>query len=244
MPAVAFKDLCIDVTAGEGRPAATAKFWGAALGQKVVKHDDGDFHLAAPKGGAAERTVWINAVPEAPAGKSRVHLDIRVAGGDPGPLIASGGRLIRERDVDIDWHVLEDPDGVALCAFGPDESDPGQLGPFELVVDAADPVPIAHWWADLTGGTVHQHDGKSWVWVEGAAGFPWRYWVFQTVPEPKTTKNRVHWDVTLTDASVDDLLGAGATLLRRKDASIGWSVMADPDGNEFCAFEPKARAQT
>ena len=149
MAAVAFKDLCIDVTAGEGRPAAVAAFWGAALGQKVIKHADGDFHLAAPQGAPTERTVWINTVPEPPAGKSRVHLDIRVADGDPTALVASGGRLIRERGGDIDWHVLEDPDGVALCAFGPDESGAEGLGPFELVVDAADPVPIAHWWACL-----------------------------------------------------------------------------------------------
>ena len=41
MPDVAFKDLCIDVTEGEGRPAAVAKFWSTALGQPVVTHDDG-----------------------------------------------------------------------------------------------------------------------------------------------------------------------------------------------------------
>jgi len=240
MAAVAFKDLCIDVTAGDGRPSAVAKFWGAALGQKVIAHDDGDFHLAPPTGGPAERTVWINAVPEAPSVKSRVHLDVRVAAGDPAPLISAGGRLIRERGGDIGWHVLEDPDGVALCVFGPHEADPEDLGPFDLVVDATDPVPIAHWWADLTGGTVHQPAGQSWLAIEGAAGFPWRHWEFQTVAEPKVTKNRAHWDVTLVDASVEDLVSAGATVLRRKDASLGWSVMADPDGNEFCAFEPKA----
>jgi hypothetical protein len=236
MVAVAFKDLCIDVTAGEGRPAAVAAFWGAALDQPVVAHDDGDFHLTAPDGLPSSRLVWINAVPEAPTAKSRVHLDIRAAGGDPAPLLAAGGRLVRERGGDIDWHVLEDPDGIALCVFGPDPEAPDELGPFELVVDSVDPVPIAYWWADLTGGTVHQEDGKSWVWIEGAHGFPWRHWVFQTVPEAKTTKNRVHWDVTLDEAAIDDLVGAGATLLRPKDSAITWSVLADPDGNEFCAF--------
>jgi len=239
MSAVAFKDLCIDVTAGDGKPAAVAKFWGAALDQAVVAHDDGDFHLAAPDGAPGSRLVWINAVPEPATAKSRVHLDIRVAAGDPAPLLEAGGTLVRERGGDIEWHVLEDPDGIPLCVFEPHPAAPEALGAFELVVDAADPIPIAYWWADLTGGTVHQDDGKSWVWIEGAAGFPWRYWVFQTVPEPKTTKNRVHWDVTLTDVTVDALVGAGATLLRPQDASIGWSVMADPDGNEFCAFEPR-----
>jgi glyoxalase superfamily protein len=54
------------------------------------------------------------------------------------------------------------------------------------------------------------------------------------VPEPKTVKNRIHLDVTT--GSVDDLVAAGATVLRAKDDEIGWAVLADPDGNEFCAF--------
>jgi hypothetical protein len=33
------------------------------------------------------------------------------------------------------------------------------------------------------------------------------------------------------------LLDAGATLLRPKDSEIHWHVLADPEGNEFCAFD-------
>jgi hypothetical protein len=33
------------------------------------------------------------------------------------------------------------------------------------------------------------------------------------------------------------LLDAGATLLRAKDDEIHWHVLADPEGNEFCAFD-------
>ena len=51
------------------------------------------------------------------------------------------------------------------------------------------------------------------------------------VPEPKTVKNRVHWDV-LTP-SVAALVEAGATVLSEQP---GWTVLADPEGNEFCAF--------
>ena len=54
---------------------------------------------------------------------------------------------------------------------------------------------------------------------------------------PKTVKNRVHWDVKLVDTTIDGLVDSGATLLRPKDDEIGWWVMADPEGNEFCAFE-------
>jgi hypothetical protein len=58
---------------------------------------------------------------------------------------------------------------------------------------------------------------------------------FIRVPEAKTVKNRIHWDVTVTD--VEALLDGGATLLRAKDDEIRWHVLADPEGNEFCAFD-------
>jgi hypothetical protein len=44
----------------------------------------------------------------------------------------------------------------------------------------------------------------------------------------------VHWDVTA--GSVAPLVEAGATLLREPDDDINWYVLADPEGNEFCAF--------
>jgi hypothetical protein len=237
MPDVAFKDLCIDVTAGDGRPAAVASFWSAALGQPVVVHDDGEVHLDPPADGPEQRRVWILTVPEPIAGKSRVHIDIRVVDGDPAPLLAAGGTLVRAPDGEITWHVVNDPDGVPVCVFSPHPADPSALGPFELVVDSHDPSAIAGWWADHTDGTVGSRDGVPFVWIEGAAGFPHMFWVFHRVAEPKTVKNRVHWDVKLIDTTIDGLITSGATLLRPKDDEIRWWVMADPEGNEFCAFE-------
>jgi hypothetical protein len=43
----------------------------------------------------------------------------------------------------------------------------------------------------------------------------------------------VHWDVLGT---TEELLAAGATLLRAQDSEISWDVLADPEGNEFCVF--------
>jgi predicted enzyme related to lactoylglutathione lyase len=37
---------------------------------------------------------------------------------------------------------------------------------------------------------------------------------------------------------VGDLEAAGATVLREQDGEIRWTVMADPEGNEFCVFSP------
>ena len=47
-------------------------------------------------------------------------------------------------------------------------------------------------------------------------------------------KNRIHWDVTVH--AVAPLVEVGATVLREPGGDIGWHVLADPEGNEFCAF--------
>ena len=238
---VAFKDLCIDVTAGLGRPAAVARFWAEALDLEVSGAGGEDSKLSPPEGQAAERTVWVNAVPEEIGGKSRVHLDLCLPDGDPAPLLAAGATMLRRADPGRPWHVLEDPDGAVLCVFPPaDEPDaaPASPGVYELVVDAADALALATWWAERMGATVHQHPVRPFVWIEGAAGFPFPRWEFNPVPEAKAHKNRIHWDVTLLDADVDSLVSAGATLLREPAADGRWWVLADPEGNEFCAFEP------
>ena len=46
--------------------------------------------------------------------------------------------------------------------------------------------------------------------------------------EPKSAKNRIHWDVTASD--VLPLVEAGSTVLREPDQEIDWHVLADPEG--------------
>ena len=62
-------------------------------------------------------------------------------------------------------------------------------------------------------------------------------WLFTQVPEPKTAKNRMHLDVTAPDpdAEVARLVELGATLVAdMEEYGYTWTVMADPEGNEFC----------
>jgi hypothetical protein len=56
------------------------------------------------------------------------------------------------------------------------------------------------------------------------------------VPEPTTGKNRGHADVYLDGDSADPLVALGATVLREPGGDIDRYVLADPEGNEFCAF--------
>ncbi len=62
--------------------------------------------------------------------------------------------------------------------------------------------------------------------------------LFQTIPEPKAVKNRVHLDLLVgplaRDAEVDRLVGLGATVVGIHEGDEGrWTLMADPEGNEF-----------
>lgn len=67
---------------------------------------------------------------------------------------------------------------------------------------------------------------------------------FMPVTDAKTTKNRLHLDLTTDgderDAEIERLLQLGA-----RGVDIGqtgnesWTVLADPEGNEFCVVRPK-----
>jgi hypothetical protein len=64
---------------------------------------------------------------------------------------------------------------------------------------------------------------------------------FNRVPEPKSTKNRVHIDINLQSVKeIDRLLELGVRILRPLGAveNEPWVILADPEGNEFCAFPP------
>jgi hypothetical protein len=69
--------------------------------------------------------------------------------------------------------------------------------------------------------------------------------VFVPVPEDKRVKNRLHIDLApraddVRDAEFARLVESGAT---RVDVSqgphVGWVVLADPEGNEFCVLSPR-----
>ena len=61
---------------------------------------------------------------------------------------------------------------------------------------------------------------------------------FQEVPEKKSSKNRIHLDLEVADrpAAVERLTASGATVIRHYDT---WSVLADPETNEFCLSDQR-----
>src|SRR5689334_10366062 len=120
----------------------------------------------------------------------------------------------------------------------------------DLCLDATDHQELADWWCSALGYVRRDEvepadDGwtrpRDWpVPIVHPVGEGPLIWIVP-VPESKTVKNRMHFDVV---GDTNELIAAGATLIRPRDAdteppdAIEWDVLADPEGNEFCCFAP------
>jgi hypothetical protein len=232
MPPARFVKLCVDAVS----PAVEGRFWAAALGL-TWQPDPGDD--LDPEGGVfatgREPVLRIKRVPEPKTAKNRVHLDIyasRLA-----DLEALGATVLLPEGGDRRWTVMGDAEGGEFCAFLRDPLPEPRL--HGLVVDCRDPLPLASWWVDALGGVLIDQPG-GYATADEVPGMPFSF-DFVPVPEPKVVKNRVHWDVAAAD--LDPLLDAGARLLRGPTDQDGFSVLADPEGNEFCVFPDEGGSQ-
>jgi hypothetical protein len=111
----------------------------------------------------------------------------------------------------------------------------------DICFDCVDSRSVGEFWAQVLGGKLQVNDdGAGCVTTTGSK--PMRYW-FSPVPETKVAKNRVHIDVDMSDEQeLARILGLGATILGEvldDDGNLMWTVLADVEGNEFCAFPPR-----
>ncbi len=129
---------------------------------------------------------------------------------------------------------------------------------YTVVVDCHDVAAQGHWWAAaLDWQIVYEADDElviipGWVDLATIDRIPWEQqgpgMVFVPVPEAKTVKNRLHIDLAPhtsqdRDAEIERLI---ALVSLRVDVGQGnddatWTVLADPEGNEFCVLSSRER---
>lgn len=120
-------------------------------------------------------------------------------------------------------------------AAGERASYPGVVVIHSVVVDCYDAVGLAQFWAEVLG-VPPRFESDEYVVLASTPEF-----AFQAVPEPTPGKNRWHIDVTTDDAAAETtrIIGLGATLVERVEMRGGsWTVLADPEGNQFCVSAP------
>lgn len=108
-----------------------------------------------------------------------------------------------------------------------------------ITFDCADTMRVAAFWSDALGLPMREGASEFFVALDGGPTGP--TWFFLKVPEGKTAKNRMHIDLAADEpaSEVARLVGIGAAHVADKDEwGIQWSVLRDPEGNEFCVSGP------
>lgn len=126
----------------------------------------------------------------------------------------------------------------------------------DIVVDCARPSRLAAFWSEVLGYPVAPYDDGELerlraLGIDDVVDDPsvaigtsiaGSQLLFVKVPEPKSVKNRLHFDLNLRSSTdIAWLVERGATA-RPLAGEPGdrWAVLADPEGNEFCVFPPDA----
>ncbi|MBB6629079.1 VOC family protein [Nocardioides sp. KIGAM211] len=128
---------------------------------------------------------------------------------------------------------------------------------YSTVLDCRDVVAQGRWWAETLGWqVVHASDDEvvlvpAHVTPELVRDTPWEQvgpgLVLVPVAEGKQVKNRLHLDLAPhtsddRDALVAGLVARGATLAQvGQPVDAPWTVLLDPEGNEFCVLSSRER---
>src|SRR4051794_26699641 len=122
------------------------------------------------------------------------------------------------------------------------------LRPVQVNIKALDASAVGRFWAEALGWSAYSPGVTTYVGPAGGLVWPDPVAVgvdVVPVPEAKTaTKNRVHLDLATTSAAhqaelVARLRALGATPAHVGQGDVPWTVLADPEGNEFCVLEPR-----
>jgi hypothetical protein len=227
--------------------AALGRFWAEALGWGVSSEGPGVTNLE-PEGfvwpDPAGFYIDVVTVPDPETVKYRAHLELATtSAAHQAELVARlkdlGATPADVGQGDVPWTVLADPEGNVFCVLEPREiyRDTGPIA--AVVVDCADPRAMARFWGEAVDLTLHEvtDDHALLRSVEGVGP----YLELRRTPDVTTVWNRVHLDllpypIDDKDAEVARLRALGATNADVGQGDAPWTVLADPEGNEFCVL--------
>ncbi|WP_017597539.1 VOC family protein [Nocardiopsis lucentensis] len=229
--------------------SALGGFWAKALDWDLSSEGPGVTNLE-PEGFVYPDPVAvcldIVAVPEPKTVRNRVRVDLATTSvAHQAELVARledlGATPADVGQGDVPWTVLADPEGNEFCVLEPREiyRDTGPIAAVE--VDCVDPRAMARFWDEAMDWTLHEVTDDQAV-LRSAQGVG-PYLTFLRTPDAKTVKNRVHLDLRPYPGDdqaeeVARLQELGATKIDIGQGDVPWTVLADPEGNEFCVLTP------
>jgi hypothetical protein len=227
--------------------SALGRFWAEALGWGLSSEGPGVANVE-PVGfdwpDPSAVCVDVVRVPDPETVRYGVHLDLATTSeAHQAELVARlkelGANPVDIGQGDVPWTVMADPEGNVFCVLEPREvyRDTGPIA--VVVVDCADPRAMVGFWGEAMDWTVHEVTDDHAV-LRSAEGVG-PYLEFLRAPGARTWWNRVHLDllphpVEAKEAEVARLRTLGATDIDLGQGDVPWTVMADPEGNEFCVL--------
>ncbi|MEU7860140.1 VOC family protein [Nonomuraea sp. NPDC049141] len=227
--------------------AALGRFWAEALGWGMSSEGPGVTNLE-PEGFAwpdpAGFYIDFVTVPDPETVKYRAHLELATtSAAHHAELVARlkdlGATPADVSQDDVPWTVLADPEGNVFRVLEPREiyRDTGAIA--AVVIDCADPRALARFWGEAVDLTLHEvtDDHAMLRSTEGVGP----YLELRRTSDVTTVRNRVHLDllpypIDDKDAEVARLRTLGATNADVGQGKVSWTVLADPEGNDFCVL--------
>ncbi|WP_433859722.1 VOC family protein [Streptomyces kronopolitis] len=230
--------------------SALGRFWAEALGWGLDSEGPGETNLE-PVGfiypDPVALCIDVLRVPEPKTVKNRVHVDLATtSAAHQAELVARlkdlGATPADVGQGEVPWTVLADPEGNEFCVLEPRPvyQDTGPMA--AVVVDCTDPRTMARFWGEAMDWTLYESTDDRAVLRSAQSVGP--YLEFLRTPDAKTVKNRTHLDLRPYPgddqaAEVARLRTLGATVVDLGQGDVPWTVLADPEGNEFCVLTPR-----
>jgi predicted enzyme related to lactoylglutathione lyase len=223
-----------------------ARFWAEALRWDIDDETEGEVGLVPTDGTSFGFLFEPVSTPK--AGQNRVHLDLTTTSIDDqnetvARLVGLGARHVDIGQGPNDRHVvLADPEGNEFCIIEP-ENNFLPTCPRLGSINCDGTRSVGYFWSEVLGWPlIWDQNEETAIRAPDLAG-PMITWSGPPLM-PKIGKNRLHLDIAppaggSQQAEVERLVALGARRVDIGQGDVGWVVMADPDGNEFCVLTPR-----
>jgi predicted enzyme related to lactoylglutathione lyase len=229
--------------------AALAHFWFTQVDHnwQFVPERGGERFAPDEEDGGTLDLVFIPATHgRTKTAKNRIHLDINPDVWqrhlDTMPLLGVEQVDIGQGEL-VPWKVFADPEGNEFCLLKPRDryGDTGSVA--AIVVDSEDPEPLAAFWAAATGWEIVEREADYAALRAPTSPPRGPFLEFHRVegrnpePSPVSLGFESYW-AHQHDADLEPFLALGARMIRRHEGEVSYTVLADPEGNEFSVVIP------
>jgi predicted enzyme related to lactoylglutathione lyase len=223
-------------------PRRLAGFWAGVLGWEMADAPPGGFALLP----SDDTGFPLRFLPtqELKTGPNQIHFDLTSTSLENQRETVARALELGARHIDIgqlpeeEHVVLADPEGNEFCVIEPGNNFLADCG-FIGALSSDGSQQVGYFWSEALGWPLVWDQDQETA-IRSLHGGPKITWGGPPV-RPKAGKNRLHFDLAPPAdgdqyAEVDRLVSLGATRIDIGQGEVGWVVMADPDGNEFCVL--------